>query len=120
MPSNHRVAVYTGVFDPVHLGHLDVIRRGANLMDRLIVGVGDNPEKSSFFTVAERVDLLQKVVQPFANVEVKPFAGLAVQFVREMGARDARGASHTRVESGNLRGCALRGRMDRHIPATPS
>jgi pantetheine-phosphate adenylyltransferase len=84
--SSERVAVYTGVFDPVHLGHLDVIRRGAQLMDRLIVGVGDNPEKSPFFTVAERVDLLQKVVKPFANVEVKPFSGLAVQFVRSVGA----------------------------------
>jgi pantetheine-phosphate adenylyltransferase len=80
------IAVYTGVFDPVHLGHLDVIRRGARLMDRLIVGVGDNPEKSSFFTVDERVALLQSVVKPFANVEVKPFVGLAVQFVRSVGA----------------------------------
>jgi pantetheine-phosphate adenylyltransferase len=85
--SAERVAVYTGVFDPVHLGHLDVIRRGSRLVDRLVVGVGENPEKATFFTSGERVQLLQKVVKPFANVEVKPFSGLAVRFVRSVGAQ---------------------------------
>jgi len=85
--ATERIAVYTGVFDPVHLGHLDVIRRGSRLMDRLIVGVGDNPEKSPFFTVDERVALLRQVVKLYSNVEVKPFAGLAVHFVRSVGAR---------------------------------
>ena len=85
--SAERIAVYTGVFDPVHLGHLDVIRRGSRLVDRLVVGVGENPEKATFFTSGERVQLLQKVVKPFANVEVKPFSGLAVRFVRSVGAQ---------------------------------
>lgn len=80
-----RIAIYTGVFDPVHLGHVDVIRRGSKLVDRLVVGVGENPEKAPFFTSAERVQLLQQVVKPFANVEVKPFSGLAVRFVRSVG-----------------------------------
>jgi pantetheine-phosphate adenylyltransferase len=80
-------AVYTGVFDPVHLGHLDVIRRGSQVFDRLIVGAGINPEKSPFFTLEERVHLLRRVAAPFANVEVRPFDGLAVRFVREIGAR---------------------------------
>jgi pantetheine-phosphate adenylyltransferase len=80
-------AVYTGVFDPVHLGHLDVIRRGSRIFERLVVGVGNNPEKSSFFTSAERVALLQLVTTSFPNVEVRPFSGLAVHFVRELGAR---------------------------------
>ena len=83
----HRMAVYTGVFDPVHLGHLDVIVRGSKLVDRLVVGVGDNPEKTSFFTNNERVELLKRVVQGFDNVEVVPFSGLAVKFVRDLGAR---------------------------------
>jgi pantetheine-phosphate adenylyltransferase len=82
-----QVAVYTGMFDPVHLGHVDVIRRGSRLFDRLVVGVGLNPEKSPFFTIEERVHLLQTVLKPFLNVEVKPFKGLAVRFVREVGAR---------------------------------
>ncbi len=80
-------AVYTGVFDPVHLGHLDVIRRGSRVFERLVVGVGINPEKSPFFTVEERVALLKQVTRSFVNVEVRPFSGLAVRFVREVGAK---------------------------------
>src|SRR5262249_50789406 len=80
-------AVYTGVFDPVHFGHVDVIRRGSRIFDQLVVGVGINPEKEQFFTLEERVQLLQKVVAPYANVEVRPITGLAVHFVRQIGAR---------------------------------
>jgi pantetheine-phosphate adenylyltransferase len=83
----HQVAVYTGVFDPIHLGHLDVIQRGSRIFDKLVVGVGINPEKASFFTLAERVQLVQCVVAAFPNVEVRPFEGLAVRFVRDAGAR---------------------------------
>ena len=87
MPLDPRVAVYPGSFDPVHLGHLDMIRRGSRLFGRLIVGVGVNPEKQPFFDTPERVELLRRVVAPFANVEVRAFDGLAVQFVRAVGAR---------------------------------
>jgi pantetheine-phosphate adenylyltransferase len=86
MSLDSRVAVYTGTFDPVHLGHLDVIRRGSRLFDRLVIGVGINPEKEPFFTDEERVELLRRVVRSFANVEVRAFRGLAVRFVRELGA----------------------------------
>jgi pantetheine-phosphate adenylyltransferase len=85
--TSQHVAVYTGVFDPVHLGHLDVIRRGARLVDRLVVGVGDNPEKTSLFSQEERVALLKIVTAPITNIEVRPFSGLAVRFVRGIGAR---------------------------------
>src|SRR5437763_15633722 len=83
---NPRLAVYTGTFDPVHLGHLDIIERGSALYEKLIVGVGNNPEKANFFTLDERVDLVKKVTEQFDNVEVMPFTGLAVQFVRSVGA----------------------------------
>jgi pantetheine-phosphate adenylyltransferase len=86
-PDNHHLAVYTGVFDPVHLGHLDIIQRGSRLFDRLIVGVGINPDKEPFFSQEERVELLQRVCADFANVEIQPFHTLAVRFVREVGAR---------------------------------
>jgi pantetheine-phosphate adenylyltransferase len=82
-----RVAIYTGTFDPVHHGHLDIIERGSKLFDRLLVGVGINPDKTTLFSVAERVELLQAVTRNFANVEVHPFDGLAVRFVRSQGAR---------------------------------
>jgi pantetheine-phosphate adenylyltransferase len=86
-PTTRRSAVYTGVFDPIHLGHLDVIQRGSRLYDRLVVGVGINPDKTPLFSVEERVKLLEVVVAPFRNVDVYPFKGLAVNFVREVGAR---------------------------------
>ena len=90
MPTNGlspRVAVYTGTFDPVHLGHLDIIARGSRLYDRLIVGVGINPDKQTMFTLDERVRLIREVTAEFGNVEVRAFPGLAVRFVREAGAR---------------------------------
>jgi pantetheine-phosphate adenylyltransferase len=83
---DHRIAVYTGTFDPVHHGHMDIISRGSAIFDRLIVGVGTNPEKTPFFNLEERVDLVRKVIAPYPNVSVRPFHGLAVAFVREVGA----------------------------------
>jgi pantetheine-phosphate adenylyltransferase len=81
------VAVYPGVFDPVHLGHIDVIRRGSRIFDRVVVAVGINPEKAPFFTLEERVALVRQVAAPLGNVEVRPFSGLVVSFVREVGAK---------------------------------
>ena len=86
MPLDPRVAVYTGMFDPVHHGHLDIIRRGSRLFTKLVVGVGINPEKAPFFTPEERVEQLRAVSRPFKNVIVEPFEGLAVRFVRACGA----------------------------------
>ena len=83
---NPRVAVYTGTFDPVHLGHLDIIQRGSQLYDKLVVGVGINPDKAPLFDIEERVRLLRAVTDEFGNVEVQDFTGLAVQFVRSLGA----------------------------------
>lgn len=82
-----RLAVYTGTFDPVHLGHLDVIRRGCRLYDKLIVGVGVNPDKKTVFDIDERVRLIDGLTIDAKNVEVHKFDGLAVKFVRSVGAR---------------------------------
>jgi pantetheine-phosphate adenylyltransferase len=82
-----QVAVYTGSMDPITLGHLNVIERAARIVDRLIVGVGINPEKRALFLPNERVEMIGRIVAPLKNVEVRPFTGLAVGFVRDCGAR---------------------------------
>ncbi|MEQ8208500.1 MAG: pantetheine-phosphate adenylyltransferase [Lacipirellulaceae bacterium] len=78
-----RRAVYTGSFDPITLGHLNVIERSSRLVDELIVGVGINIDKQSLFTPEERVELIQKACSHIENVRVETFTGLAVSFVRE-------------------------------------
>ena len=85
--SDSRIAVYTGSFDPITLGHLSVIHRSSRLVDRLFVGIGINLEKTPLFSPEERVELVKHAVQSLPNVEVKSFSGLAVSFVRECGAR---------------------------------
>jgi pantetheine-phosphate adenylyltransferase len=85
--SDSRIAVYTGSFDPITLGHLNVIERGRRLVDKLIVGIGVNIEKQSLFTPDERVELVRSCVAPWDNVVVQAFSGLAVNFVRQCGAR---------------------------------
>lgn len=85
--SDSRIAVYTGSFDPITLGHLNVISRGSKLVDKLIVGVGVNVEKSVLFSHDERVELVERATAAIRNVEVRKFTGLAVRFVRDVGAR---------------------------------
>src|SRR3954452_18194555 len=82
-----RTAVFPGTFDPLTLGHLDVIGRGRVLFEHLVVAIGINPNKQSLLTIEERVELARRVVEPFANVSVESFEGLTVQFVRRIGAR---------------------------------
>lgn len=86
MIGSGRIAVYTGSFDPFHLGHENIVRRAALLFDRLIIGVGENPEKKMLFTPAERVAMIADVVRDLPNVEVRAFSGLTVHFVRELSA----------------------------------
>jgi pantetheine-phosphate adenylyltransferase len=82
-----RTAVYTGSFDPITLGHLDVIQRASRIFDRVVVGVGVNPDKQPMFSPAERVELVRQSVSRLPNVQVESFDGLAVAFVREKGGR---------------------------------
>ena len=79
-------AVYTGSFDPITLGHLNVIQRSSKICTRLIVGIGMNIEKMPLFDPAERLELVQRVTADLKNVEVRIFDGLAVEFVHSVGA----------------------------------
>lgn len=91
------MAVFPGSFDPVTFGHLDVIERGRRLFDRVVVAVGRNPSKDQLFSAAERVEMLQELVDQMtqagqtvapgaAPVEVAGFDGLTVDFARRIGA----------------------------------
>ncbi len=80
-------AIYPGSFDPVTLGHMDIIERTAQIMDRVIVGVLYNQKKTPLFSVEERVKMLKSVTAHLPNVEVKSFDGLTIDFARENGAK---------------------------------
>lgn len=81
-----RIGVYAGSFDPVTVGHEDIIRRAAQLCDRLYVTVMYNINKQGCFTVDQRVELLSKVTSSIPNVEVTSWDGLMVDYVRKTGA----------------------------------
>lgn len=85
--SIEKIAVYTGSFDPITLGHLNVIERSSRIADKLIVGIGINVVKQGLFEPNERLELVKRVTQKIPNVEVRVFDGLAVEFVRRCGAR---------------------------------
>ena len=80
------LAVYPGSFDPPTLGHLDIVERGAQLFDRLVVAVGRNSSKEPFLSAEERVGVLRDSCAHLPNVEVEPFDGLLVDYVRSKGA----------------------------------
>jgi len=82
-----RIAVYTGSFDPITHGHLNIIQRSSSLFERLVIGIGVNIDKKSLFSVEERMELARQVTAAFDNVEVVDFEGLAVDFVRSLGAQ---------------------------------
>ena len=75
-------AIYPGSFDPVTLGHLDIIRRASRTVNELIVGVLNNGGKTPLFTAKERVEMLREVTKDIPNVKVMAFSGLLVDFAR--------------------------------------
>ena len=77
-----RIAVYPGSFDPVTLGHGDIIERTAKMFDKVIIGVLNNNVKTPLFSVQERVNMLKEVTAHLPNVEVQSFEGLLVDFLR--------------------------------------
>ncbi|TCK98322.1 phosphopantetheine adenylyltransferase [Natranaerovirga hydrolytica] len=78
-----RTAVYPGSFDPVTLGHINIIKRSSKMVDKLIVGVLNNSNKSPLFSVEERVNMLKEVCKDIENVEIEAFEGLLVEFLKE-------------------------------------
>ena len=81
-----RTGVYPGTFDPVTLGHMDIIRRGAKLVDRLVIGVTTNPSKSPMFTVEERMAMVKRETVGIEGIEVVSFDSLLMDFAERQGA----------------------------------
>jgi pantetheine-phosphate adenylyltransferase len=79
--------VYPGTFDPMTLGHEDLVRRGAKLFDHLVLAIADSKAKRPFFTLEERVEIAREVLADCKNVTVMGFSGLLMDFVQQQGAR---------------------------------
>jgi pantetheine-phosphate adenylyltransferase len=80
-------AVYPGSFDPLTHGHLDIVDRAARIFDRVVIAVLDNPSKRPLFTTGERVTMIRESLGERPSVEVSTFAGLTIDFARQVGAR---------------------------------
>lgn len=78
-----RIAVYPGSFDPITNGHIDVIERASKIFDKLIIAVGQNPEKKSLFSTKERVEMITEAVKHVDNVEVDSFDGLLLSYMKK-------------------------------------
>ena len=83
----NRCCLYPGSFDPVTLGHMDVIRRAAAIFDTVVVGVLHNPDKQGAFPVAQRVDMLRRACADIPNVKIISYPGLLARLTRDMGIR---------------------------------
>jgi len=77
------IAVYPGSFDPITMGHVDIIHRGLKIFDKMIVAVLENPEKSPLFTTKERIDMIHKVFDKEENIQISAFHGLLVDFAKK-------------------------------------
>ncbi|MEJ2459232.1 MAG: adenylyltransferase/cytidyltransferase family protein [Novosphingobium sp.] len=107
MAESARIGVYPGTFDPITLGHADIIRRGAKLVDKLIIGVTTNMSKSPLFTPDERMTMVEREVAAMGidNVEVVGFNALLMKFAQKQGAtvivRGLRAADRVQAGQGN-------------------
>lgn len=87
MSRRPHIGVYPGTFDPITLGHIDIIRRGSHLVDRLVIGVTTNPSKEPMFSVAERLEMVRREVAELApNIDVVEFDSLLMDFAEAQGA----------------------------------
>lgn len=88
MPYNGAtVAVFPGTFDPITLGHVDLIQRASRVFPKLVVGVGHNPEKTEMFTTPERLAMIGELIREMPNVSVEAYQGLTMEFVRRVGGK---------------------------------
>ncbi|MEM6301241.1 MAG: pantetheine-phosphate adenylyltransferase [Pseudomonadota bacterium] len=83
---NTRTVIYPGTFDPITIGHVDLVERAARLFDRVVIAIADSPKKKPLFSLDERVELCTSVASGMGNVEVKGFSNLLTDFAKSEGA----------------------------------
>lgn len=79
-------AVYPGTFDPITNGHIDIIKRSLRIFDRVVIAVAPNPKKTPLFDINERIFMIEEATKGMKNVEIEPFEGLLVDYIRQKGA----------------------------------
>ncbi len=113
--SHETIGVYAGSFDPFTNGHVDIAKRAAKLFDRLVIAIGVNPAKQGFFTIEERISIIESALSDVSNVEVATFQGLLVDFCTVQQAtaivRGLRNSADFEFE-------ATLGRANRHLAPT--
>jgi pantetheine-phosphate adenylyltransferase len=82
-----RICLFPGTFDPITLGHTDVIRRAVNLFDKLVIGIGVNSSKEPMFSLEQRVDWVQDIFKDDPRIEATGYNGLTIDYCKEIGAR---------------------------------
>ena len=85
--NNEKIALYPGSFDPITNGHLDVLERASRMFDKVVIAVLNHPNKQSFLTAAQRVELIKEVTKDMKNVSVDHFNGLTVEYAKKIGAK---------------------------------
>ncbi|MBO6273527.1 pantetheine-phosphate adenylyltransferase [bacterium] len=81
-----KIAIYAGSFDPITLGHIDVLKNGAKMFDKVIIAVADNPNKKCMFSVEERIKFIKNSIKDIPNAEVDSFKGLTVEYAKKKNA----------------------------------
>lgn len=82
-----RIALFPGSFDPITLGHYDIVKRAIPLFDKIVIGIGTNVSKKYMFSIEKRVEFIQKAFKKYHTIEVTPYEGLTVDFCDEIGAQ---------------------------------
>jgi len=80
---NKNCAVYSGTFDPITIGHLDIIQRGSKIFDKLVIAVAESNEKNTMFSLDKRIEMIKNSTQNLQNIEIKPFKILLVDFLKQ-------------------------------------
>jgi len=82
-----RIALFPGSFDPITKGHFEIVIKGLELFDTIVIGIGENSSKKTLYSVQQRTDMLQKVFADYPNVKIQSYSGLTIKFCKEIGAK---------------------------------